>query len=150
LLKWAALVGPKFFLPWALKLQPIYFFSGTSGRQPVARINYNIFFISLYGFEVYLLKFYYFSNVKSKRFIYLSLTTNFLFYFVELDDDNNINKDDRNLLTLTKFMLFWWICRNFDNFTSFVLLAKWLVFLLLSLFDHIIAWLVCWFPMCFV
>jgi hypothetical protein len=32
--------------------------------------------------------------------------------------------------------------------TSFVLLVKWLIFLLL--FDHITAWLVCWFLMCFV
>jgi hypothetical protein len=29
--------------------------------------------------------------------IYLFLTINFLFYFVELDDDNTIDKDDGNL-----------------------------------------------------
>jgi hypothetical protein len=43
-----------------------------------------------------ILKFYCFSNVLLiKKFISLFLTI--FFYFVELDDDNNIDKDDRNL-----------------------------------------------------
>jgi hypothetical protein len=48
--------------------------------------------------KVGLLKFYYFSKVQlTKKFISLFLTINLFIYFVELDDDNNIDKDDGNL-----------------------------------------------------
>jgi hypothetical protein len=50
------------------------------------------------GLKVGLLKFYYFSNVKlTKKFISLFLTTNYFIYFVELDDENNIDKGDDTL-----------------------------------------------------
>jgi hypothetical protein len=115
----------------------------------------------------------FFKCLINQKILILIFNNQIFIYFVELDDAHNIwlmmmeicehwLSNSNDFFFKLEFELYFEeynlsLC-YFGGFLrisiiwiSFVLLAKWLVYflLLLHLFYHITAWLVCWFFMCF-